>query len=470
MGYVLAIDQGTHASRALLFDGRGRQLGGHWVPVALRRPRAQRAEQDGEEIVASVRAAVAEVIRTLPPARRGQIRACGLSTQRSTVLAWRADGTPLSAVIGWQDTRGAPLVDALQAHAAEIRARSGLPLSAHYGASKLHWLQHRLAGESSLRLGPLAAFLLRRLTGAGHVVDHSNAQRMQLLDVERLDWSPRLAGWFGVSCEGLPACRPVLDDYGVLAGHGIPLTAVCGDQNAAWHGSGADGRGCALVNLGSGAFVLAAQGAGGEAPELLRSLSVSDATGAEWLLEGTVNGAGSALQWLAQREGVDDLIARLPDWLQRVTDAPLFLNTVGGLGSPWWRRGGEPSFHPDDARHGCAERAVAVVESIVFLLQCNLQRMSRHATITRLRVSGGLSRLDGLCQKLADLSGLPVERCEVGEASARGVAWLAAGRPAGWHLPEASSRFVPAADAPLQNRYRRFVELLRQHTEDTDDD
>lgn len=469
MDHVLAIDQGTHASRALLFDGQGRQVAVHQVPVTLRRPQAGCAEQDAEEIVASVREAVARVIHALPPARRDNICVCGLASQRSTVLAWRADGTPLSAAIGWQDTRGAPLVDSLRSHAAAIRARSGLPLSAHYGASKLHWLQQRLGDEPRLRLGPLASFLLDRLSDAGYVVDHSNAQRMQLLDVKRLDWSRQLAAWFGVARDGLPACRPVMDDYGVLAGHGIPLTAVCGDQNAAWHGSGGDMRDCVLVNLGSGAFVLAAQGAGGDAPELLRSLSVSNATGAAWLLEGSVNGAGSALQWLAQREGIDDLFVRLPGWLQRVTDPPLFLNTVGGLGSPWWRRGGVPSFLPDTVRHGSAERAVAVVESIVFLLQCNLQHMSCHSNITRLRVSGGLSRLDGLCRKLANLSGLPVERCEGREASARGVAWLAAGRPASWQLPEMSPRFLPEPDAPLRDRYQRFIDLIRQHTADADE-
>jgi len=461
MDYVLAIDQGTHASRALLFDVHGRQIADHLVPVTLTRPQANRAEQDPGEIIDSVREAVAQVIHSLPPPRRGSIRACGLTTQRSTVLAWRADGTPVSAAISWQDTRGAPLVDSLQAHAAEIRARSGLPLSAHYGASKLHWLQRRLAGEPRLRLGPLASFLLTHLTGTGHVIDHSNAQRMQLLDVDPLAWSPQLADWFGVPLDGLPECRPVMSDYGVFADYDIPVTAVCGDQNAAWHGSGMDTHDCALINLGSGAFVLAAQKPGDDIPELLRSLSVSDTRGAEWLLEGTVNGAGSALQWLAEQDGIDDLATRLPDWLQQVTDPPLFMNTVGGLGSPWWRRSGPPVFRPDNTCRGSAERAVAVVESIIFLLQCNLECMSRHTTIKRLRVSGGLSRLDGLCQKLANLSKLPVERCEDTEASARGVAWLAAGRPADWLTPKDLPRFTPRSDVPLRNRYQHFIDLLQ---------
>lgn len=470
MDYLLAIDQGTHASRALLFDMCGRQIANHLVPVTLTRPQANRAEQNPDEIIASVREAVAQAIRSLAPAERGNIRACGLTTQRSTVLAWQANGTPLSAAISWQDTRGASLVDSLHAHGAEIRKRSGLPLSAHYGASKLRWLHQRLAGEDRLHLGPLASFVLTHLTATGHVIDHSNAQRMQLLDVDHLDWSHSLADCFGMPLDGLPECRPVMSDYGVLTDYGIPVTAVCGDQNAAWHGSGGDTHDCALINLGSGAFVLAAQASGDDVPALLRSLSVSDARGAEWLLEGTVNGAGSALQWLAEQEGIDDLATCLPDWLEQVTEPPLFMNTLGGLGSPWWRRPGPPVFRPQDTCQSSAERAVAVVESIVFLLQYNLDCMSRHTVIGRLRVSGGLSRLDGLCQKLANLSKLPLERCEDTEASARGVAWLAAGRPADWLAPKDLPRFTPRLDRPLQNRYQQFVDLLQQYSAEFDDD
>ena len=463
MDYLLAIDQGTHASRALLFDTRGKRIAGHLVPVTLERPQPDRAEQDPGEILDSVREAVAQTILSLPPAERGNIRACGLTTQRSTVLAWQANGAPLSAAISWQDTRGAPLVASLQPHAADIREQSGLPLSPHYGASKLHWLHQLLVDEPGLRIGPLASYLLHHLTGTGHAIDHSNAQRMQLLDVGNLNWSHQLANWFGLPLDGLPECRPVISDYGILADYGIPVTAVCGDQNAAWHSNGADTQGCALINLGSGAFVLAARPQGEDEPELLNSLSFSDAHDAGWLLEGTVNGAGTALQWLAGQDNIEDLPEKLPEWLAQISTPPLFLNSVGGLGSPWWRQLPSPLFVPGDTTHTKAERAVAVVESILFLLQCNLERMMRHTSIERLRVSGGLSQLDGLCQKLANLSGLPVERCDDPEASARGIAWLAAGRPSDWIVPDDMPRFYPQPDTPLQDRYQSFIDLLQQH-------
>ncbi len=384
------------------------------------------------------------------------------------MLAWQANGAPLSAAISWQDTRGAPLVASLQPHAADIREQSGLPLSAHYGASKLHWLHQLLAGEPELRYGPLASFLLYHLTGSGHVIDHSNAQRMQLLDVGNLHWSHQLADWFGLPLDGLPECRPVISDYGMLSDYDIPVTAVCGDQNAAWHSNGSNNRGCARINLGSGAFVLATKQPGRGIPELLNSLSVSDAQGAEWLLEGTVNGAGSALQWLAEQDTIEDLSEQLPEWLAQIATPPLFLNSIGGLGSPWWHQLPAPLFVPDNATHTKAERAVAVVESILFLLQCNLERMMHHTLIARLHVSGGLSQLDGLCQKLANLSGLPVERSDDPEASARGIAWLAAGRPLDWSPPEDIPCFTPQPDAPLQERYKQFTELLQQHIDNSD--
>ena len=127
--------------------------------------------------------------------------------------------------------------------------------------------------------------------------------------------------------------------------------------------------------------MLAAQPAGVDVAELLRSLSVSDAQGAEWLMEGTVNGAGSALQWLAEQDNIDKLFERLPVWLSEISNPPLFLNSIGGLGSPWWRQPAVSTFIPENITHTPAERAVAVVESIVFLVQYNLERMMRYTQI-----------------------------------------------------------------------------------------
>ncbi len=464
MDYILAIDQGTHASRALLLDQDGQVVARSLHPVTLVRARPGQAEQDAEQLVASVQTAIQDVLHTLTSAQRDAVRACGITTQRSTVTAWRPDGTPLCAALSWQDTRGARQIEKLHGNATAIREISGLPLSAHYGASKLHWL-HRLAGNpAEMQFGPLAGFLLQRLTQERNcAVDHSNAQRMQLFDIHALDWSRQLADWFDVPLDRLPPCHPVLHRYGTLSDYSIPVTALCGDQNAAWFGSGRADNSTALVNLGSGAFILAAQSSDPAPANLLSSIACSDQERCEYLLEGTVNGAGSALQWLQAQWPEEAIQTRLPYWLEQITDPPLFMNTVGGLGSPWWRQGPAPEFIPGHDRIKVAEAAVAVAESILFLVQYNLAIIQRQQTVTRLRVSGGLSRPGTLCQKLANLSKLPVQRADDPEASARGVAWLAAGRPEHWQGTNEIQHFEPRPDTALENRYTRFIEHLRTH-------
>lgn len=466
MDYILAVDQGTHASRALVIDAVGQVVSQSLRAVSLTRPRPAWVEQDADQIAASVEAAIEEALQALTAIQRAAVRACGICSQRSTVLAWQRNGTPLSAAINWQDTRGESQIQALHSRADAIHALSGLPLSAHYGASKLHWLLPLLENDTDVTLGPLVSFLLNRITGGlAAAVDHSNAQRMQLFDIHTLGWSRQLCEWFDVPIASLPACLPVRHDYGLLAATDIPITAVCGDQNAAWFGSGQPDAGTARVNLGSGAFILAGQTNKGAAPNLLSSIADSDRHGCQRLLEGTVNGAGNALQWLSTHRAVQDIHARLTVWLEQITKPPLFLNTVGGLGSPWWKQGLAPKFVADTNRYSDAERAVAVAESILFLVKYNLDQIGRQQAIQRLTVSGGLSRITPLCQKLANLSGLRVERTDESEASARGVAWLAAGRPEHWQRPGETQLFLPRSDTALITRYAQFIDKLREYIE-----
>ena len=470
MNYILAVDQGTHASRALVLDTSGQVVSQSLHPVSLTRPRAGWVEQDAEQIAASVQTAIQDVLDRLTSRQRAAVRACGVCSQRSTVLAWQMNGTPLSAAINWQDTRGEPQLKTLRHRAAAIHERSGLPLSAHYGASKLHWLQRSLGGDPDMKLGPLVSFLLDRLTGGECcAVDHCNAQRTQLFDIHSLNWSPELADWFDVPVANLPNCLPVRYGYGTLADYGIPVTAVCGDQNAAWFEGGRPDDGTARINLGSGAFVLARQASDRVVPKLLSSISDSDPHSCQRLLEGTVNGAGTALQWLSMQTGIPDIDSRLATWLEQITAPPLFLNTVGGLGSPWWQQGLAPKFVQNADEYSDAEKAVAVAESALFLVYFNIEQMAAQQTIQRLRVSGGLSRITPLCQKLANLSRLPVERADHAEASARGVGWLAAGRPDHWNQAGKTQLFRPLSDTGLTTRYAQFIDKLRHYIESGSD-
>jgi len=471
MDYVLAVDQGTHASRALVFDAHGHLVAQQLYPVDLARPQPGHAEQDPGQIADSVEQAIGAALQQLGAAGLRTVRCCGIATQRSTVLAWRRSGAPLSAAINWQDTRGAPQLAALRGRAEAIRKLSGLPLSAHYGATKLHWLHQLTGNDPDVRLGPLSSFLLQRLTQeGGFATDHSNAQRMQLFDIHSLDWSPTLGGWFDVPLDSLPACRPVQAAHGTLRSCSVPVTALAGDQNAAWFAAGTPDPATALVNLGSGAFVLAAQQPGSDIPELLSSIAYTDARACNYVIEGTVNGAGNALQWLERYWQIAHPESRLAAWLEQVEDPPLFINSVGGLGSPWWREDLQPCFAPPDVAYSEAQRTVAVAESMLFLIQHNLDRIASLQPLRRVRVSGGLSRVGPLCQKLANLSQCPVERLDDREATARGIAWLAAGRPPGWQSADELQRFQPAADPGLRNRYRRFKETLTELLERVADD
>jgi len=434
----LALDQGGHASRALLFDGAGRQLAAAHVAVASR-GQGLRVEHDAEELARSLEVATADVLESLP-ARDRSIAAAGLATQRSTIVCWeRSSARPLSAAVSWQDRRAHRLVSDLRMLEPRIRELSGLVLSPHYGASKLRWCLdnlppvQRAAERGDLLIGPLSSFLLARLlTERPALADPANAARTQLYDPARGDWSPELLELFGVPRELLPDCAPTLHEFGTLATAPgpYPLRACTGDQAAAAFAFGRPREDTLYVNVGTGAFIQRIAPAGAALPEgLLKSVLLSDGGASVFSLEGTVNGAGSAIDWLRTRVALDveRTLGALAE--QSASPTPLFLNGIGGLGAPYWRHDFQSEFiGPGDE----ASRVRAVVESVAFLLCVNLERMNGDRRLERIVISGGLSRCDYLCQALAGLSGLKVERMSQCEATARGVAFLAAGLPDGW--------------------------------------
>lgn len=475
MKYYLAIDQGTHASRACLFDDAGLLVSEHTKNIQLKRISSTHIEQDANEIVDSVKHVVTKLLHEVDA--QDKIIACGLAIQRSSVVAWQSDGTAISPVLSWQDTRGAQQLEELKEAEREIQQLSGLPLSAHYGASKLHHLLNRTGCDKTiaadtLRLSPLISYLLFHLLEEHpYIVDHSNAQRTQLFSIVDLNWSPRLAELFKVPLHTLPDCVPILNKtqaaHGKLTGTEIPVTAVSGDQNAAIFGAGSLSTETALVNFGSGAFILSPLPHFRASKRQLSTIACSDNNSVQYVREGTINGAGSALAWLEKRHKVNNLWQQLPAWLNETGSVPppVFINSVGSLGSPWWNNSIEPKFIDTDNSSVDAEepasQAVAVIESIVFMVCINLEIMQSEQILTRLRICGGLSQLDGLCQRLADLSALPVERVNLPESTARGIAWLAAGKPDGWSSVEMKV-YKPENNAALRKRYVTFSTALDQ--------
>ncbi|HET9653660.1 MAG TPA: FGGY family carbohydrate kinase, partial [Usitatibacter sp.] len=448
------------------------------------------AEQDGDEIVASVLDAATQAVAALG-ADRVRLAAAGLASQRASCVCWdRRDGRPLSPVFSWQDRRAHAWIGSMEAaHGDAVHRATGLFLSPHYGASKLRWaLDHlpavRAAHEDgSLAWGPMASFLaFRLLRERPMLADPQCAARTQLWNLGTRDWDPSLLALFGLPAGHLPQSTHTVGHWGTFEtqprgrtpgthpgdapprpGVAIPMRAVNGDQSAAVFAFGWPEADSAYVNIGTSAFVQRVTEAGGHVPRQLTGIILDDGTRTLYTVEGNVNGAGAGLEWFAREFDVPSMERALPEWLSRPVDGvPLFLNGIAGLGGPFWQAEFDSRFVGEG---DTAAKAVALVESIAFLLQANADHMAKYvAPMKRIRVSGGLSRIDGLCRALAALAGVPVLRRDDPEASARGIAYLAAGYPGDWNSGAAEDVFAPVADAALAARYQRWRALMAQAT------
>jgi len=475
-GLSLVIDQGSHASRIALFSETGDLIYLKSKDISTYSPdpatRQVIYEQNADEILHSIQT----LLSNIPGELCDNIKCAGLCTQRSTIIAWhKTSGKTLSPAISWRDTRSQALIDRFSAFAPRVRKITGLPLSAHYSAGKIHWLLHhndqvkQVNKKKQLCISPLASYLMFHLLKENPlVIDHSNAQRCQLFDLQLLDWSDKLLELFLIDKEILPDCKPVIHPYGTLNQTNIPLSAVCGDQNAALYAFPPLQKKSALVNIGTGAFILSnSPECNNENPALLHTIASSNDQSVDFVTEGTVNGAGTALSWAQLNDPCENIFTLLPNWLEQVTSPPIFINSISKLGSPWWCDAGEPVFTGENADQQAA-RYVAIIESILFLIFKNIQQLEMPPET--LFISGGLSQLDTLCQKLADLTQTNVYRFSEPEASARGCAWLA-NQMLGTHdlrrnTLQASLQFKPiekcAGYKTLFDRYQQFVGELNK--------
>jgi glycerol kinase len=461
----LTLDQGGSASRALVFDSRGREYAAARVHVGDRRPQPGWVEQDPEAVVDSLRQVAGDALAQLDSGERARVVACGLSTQRSSLACWdRTNGVALSPVLSWQDTRAAAWLQSQSLDAEAVRASTGLYPNAHYGLSKMRWCLDHLeavrgaAADGRLLLGPLAAFLaFRLLDSRPALVDPANASRALLFDLASGDWNDAMLARFGIERAWLPAIARSDALYGELVHDSgrLPLRLLSGDQSTAAYAHGEPRADAAYLNVGTGAFVfrLAEQAP----PAMLRSV-VHWAETPQYVVEGTVNGAGSALAAFAKANDIADVGAALEAaWQDEGAGEIVYLNGVGGLGSPDWRN----DFPSRFIGEGTPEhKLVAIAESVVFLIERNLDLLRPlGAPCIGVVATGGIARSDRFCQALADLAFLPVRRPAHGEATARGAAFLLAGRPADWaQLPHQD--FAPRENSALRARHRRWQEAM----------
>lgn len=469
---VLVIDQGTHASRALLFALNGDALYESRCKIALRHHAPHQVEQDTQEILDSIQRVTRKCLDYVS-AHGLSVVCAGLATQRSTVVAWdRETGQALYPALSWQDTRAQAIVNDLWPRAEHFKRITGLPISPHYGASKLNWLLNNVsevshaAEKGHLAMGPLSSFLLFHLVAEQpYLVDHGNAARTLLWNINSRRWDQHLLQAFEIDRGWLPETMPIRFEYGRLRNTGIPITAVNGDQSAALYGHGPSSPQSAVINMGTGAFIVFDTR---DKPtfhaKLLTGITDSDARTGAYCLEGTVNGAGAALRWARESWGVN--IDGFSNW-DEVKHPPTVVNSVGGLGSPWWFAGSDSGVHFDPAeidRFDTRDRIAAIMESIVFMISANLHEIQNSGLdIQQLRIGGGLSRDAGLCQRLSNLMGLRVSRSTEPEITARGIGWQAAGYPQQFQSTECQ-QFKPRPDKHLEARFHRSMQLLRSYT------
>lgn len=463
---TLVLDVGGQSCRALAVDdadGRIRFESSRHVAVA---ETGLRSERNADELAAAVVGVAASICRDAAEAGLAVLRA-GLAVERGSVVCWnRSDGAALSPVISWRDRRALPGLEHLAGQAAEIKRRTGLRFSPYGGACKLAWCLKHLAAvhtaleDGQLAFGPLGSFLLDRLLESGPCrVDPTLAQRTLLWSAQRFAWDPWLLARFGLSRSALPELVDSQSRHGHLrcAQGRVPMELLLGDQNAVPWIDGCPRIDTLYINLGTGAFLLRPLNQP-IADERFQLTLLERGEDPGWALEGSVHGAASALSWLGQGEPGNAAPDRHRGLRARCSDPPLFLNTVDGLGSPWWQSGPEPEWIGD---HGDADaRLLAVLESIAFLIRANVDAMaSRVGLPKRVVLSGGLSRSATLCGLIADLVELPTVRLVPGEATALGL-WSRLHRRA---VPD--DQFEPVywqPARPLQERYRCWTNCLRQ--------
>lgn len=451
MAVVLAIDAGTTGVRTVAVDEQGNRRAFAYREFPQHFPRPGWVEHDPLDIRDAALGTLAEVVDALDREGDGAVAGIGITNQRETVVVWDRDtGEPVHRALVWQDRRTAARCTELRASGAEplVRAKSGLVLDPYFSATKLEWLLREggVDPSESLAFGTVDSWVLWCLTGE-HATEPSNAARTMLFDIDTLDWSDELCDLFGVPHSCLPEVRPSSGRFGITdperaAGLRVPVCGIAGDQQAALFGQACFEPGMSKNTYGTGSFVLVNLGASHPAPVdgLLTTVAWQLGRDVTYAMEGSIFVTGAAIQWLRDGLGIigssseaGPLAESVPD-----TDGAVFVPALTGLGSPWWdpyargtilglTRGTTRAHLVRAAVEAMAWQTADVVDSIC--------AATDHA-ITELRVDGGASAMDVLCQFQADVLGVTVRRPVVQETTVLGAAYLAGLAEGVWSSPD----------------------------------
>lgn len=478
--YILAFDQGTTSSRAIVFDRQGHSLSIAQKEFPQLFPQSGWVEHDPDDIWSSQIGVANEAIARIGITAR-DIAAIGITNQRETTMIWnRNTGRPIHNAIVWQDRRTADFANHLKAQGYEslFQAKTGLVIDAYFSATKIKWLLDRLpearnqAEQGELAFGTVDSWLIWNLTqGALHITDVSNACRTLLYNIHTQDWDDELLGLLDIPRSLLPEVRRSSEVYGYTAegvlGARVAIAGIAGDQQAATFGQAALNAGMAKNTYGTGCFIVLNTGSTpiASTQKLLTTIAWKIGDRTDYALEGSIFVAGAVVQWLRdglgiiqQSEEVEALAASVPD-----SGGVVFVPAFVGLGAPYWDSDVRGTIVGLSRGTTAAHLARAALDSIAYQTAdvMDAMRQDSHLSFSELRVDGGASRNNLLMQFQADILGIPVVRPKITETTALGAAYLA-GLAVGYWESEAElvslwqmdRRFEPSITADQRGTLR----------------
>ena len=479
--WILALDQGTTNTKALLVDREGQTAFRASAPLELIQPKPGYVEQDPVVLWQSVCQVAEEGVRHAA-ASGSRIAAIAISNQRETAVAWRSNGEPVSNAITWQCRRSASVCDRLREQAPAIQATTGLPLDPLMSATKWAWLleqqpELREAAEAGeVLLGTVDSWLVYKMTGGRvRVTDHTNASRTALLSLATLKWDDELLRIFGIPRAALPEVRTssgVCGECITISGlNDVPIASLIGDSHAALVGHGHYEPGTMKATYGTGSsLMMLTPSLVGEARQLARAVAWSTPNEVRFAMEGNIAMSGAAVQWVGEFLGLahpaDDaaaLAASVPD-----AAGVMLVPAMVGLGAPYWDASARGLVAGLEHSHTAAHLARAAIDAVAFQVTDVLEAMEEAAGVElpALLADGGATRNNLLMQMQSDMIGRPLHRSMQEDLSARGAALLA-GLALGWWksfeelatLPKQAQIFEPQMDATQRDVLRASWKL-----------
>jgi glycerol kinase len=444
MRYILAIDQGTTGSRAVVYDNKGRKVASAYKEFPQHFPRPGWVEHDAHDLWNSVNDSIQKALSKVP---RGSILAIGITNQRETTVVWDArTGRPVHRAIVWQCRRTAARCEALKRERgarAFFRERTGLPIDAYFSATKIEWLLKNVKGLRSravrgeVLFGTTDSWILWKLTGgAAHATDYTNASRTMCFNIERREWDDAILKKFGIPKKILPEVKNSSGVFGLTVRNGrldagIPISGIAGDQQAALFGQACFDPGTVKNTYGTGSFIL--MNAGNKRPVSKHGLIVTLGCGKTgepvYALEGSVFVAGAAIQWL--RDGLR-ILKHAPQseaMAASVADngGVYFVPALVGLGAPYWDQNARGAVYGITRGTRASHLVRAALEAMCYQTRDVVDAMRKDSglNIKSLKVDGGAVTNNLLCQFQADLLGISVVRPKVVEITSLGAAYLA---------------------------------------------